>query len=87
MLQVGMIGIPNAANHSAHRTQLTPDEQYTQVSLWCLLSAPLLLSRMDAFRLLQPCGALLKCQDFIMGSRSVSWGSSRLNRSQFLSVA
>ena len=53
MLQVGMIGQPNAANHSAHRTGLTPDEQYTQVSLWCLLSAPLLVScdlrQMDAF--------------------------------------
>jgi alpha-galactosidase len=53
MLQVGMIGTPNAANHSAHRTKLTPDEQYTQVSLWCLLSAPLLLScdlrQLDAF--------------------------------------
>ena len=53
MLQVGMIGNANAANHSAHRTSLTPDEQYAQVSLWCLLSAPLLLScdlsQMDAF--------------------------------------
>ena len=44
MLQVGMIGNANAANHAAHRTSLTPDEQYAQVSLWCLLSAPLLLS-------------------------------------------
>jgi alpha-galactosidase len=53
MLQVGMIGKPNDANHSNHRTGLTPDEQYSQVSLWCLLSAPLLLScdltQMDAF--------------------------------------
>jgi alpha-galactosidase len=53
MLQVGMIGNANEANHSAHRTSLTPDEQYAQVSLWCLLSAPLLLScdltQMDAF--------------------------------------
>ena len=53
MLQVGMIGNANAANHAAHRTSLTSDEQYAQVSLWCLLSAPLLLScdltQMDAF--------------------------------------
>lgn len=53
MLQVGMIGNANAANHSAHRTSLTPDEQYAQVSLWSLLSAPLLLScdltQMDMF--------------------------------------
>ena len=53
MLQVGMIGNANAVNHTAHRTSLTPDEQYSQVSLWCLLSAPLLLScdlaQMDHF--------------------------------------
>ncbi len=53
MLQVGMIGTPNSPNHAAHRTSLTPDEQYAQVTLWCLLSAPLLLScdlsQMDPF--------------------------------------
>ena len=36
-------------------TPLTPDEQYTQVSLWCLLAAPLILSgditRLDEFTL------------------------------------
>lgn len=36
-----------------HPTRLSPDEQYTHVSLWCLLSAPLLLgndlARMDDF--------------------------------------
>ncbi len=36
-----------------HQTRLTPDEQYTHVSLWALLSAPLLigcdLSRIDDF--------------------------------------
>ena len=26
-----------------HPTRLTPDEQYTHISLWCLLSAPLLI--------------------------------------------
>ena len=35
--------------------QLTPDEQYTHVSLWCLLSAPLLLGcdleKLDPFTL------------------------------------
>ncbi|SEI00660.1 aldolase-type tim barrel [Akkermansia glycaniphila] len=44
MLQVGMIGTPNQANTTFRPTRLTPDEQYTQVSLWCLLSAPLLIS-------------------------------------------
>ncbi len=39
MLVVGWVGWgPNL-----HRTNLTPDEQYTHVSLWALLSAPLLL--------------------------------------------
>ncbi len=36
-----------------HSTRLTPGEQYTHISLWCLLSAPLLigcdLSRLDPF--------------------------------------
>jgi len=38
-----------------HRTRLTPDEQYTHVSLWALLSVPLLLgndlTRLDDFTL------------------------------------
>jgi len=39
MLVVGKVGWgPNL-----HPTKLTPDEQYTHISLWCLLSAPLLL--------------------------------------------
>ncbi len=39
MLVVGKVGWgPNL-----HQTRLTPDEQYTHVSLWALLSAPLLL--------------------------------------------
>jgi alpha-galactosidase len=45
MLEVGIVrGKP---------TRLTPDEQYTHISLWCLLSAPLLigcdLTKLDAF--------------------------------------
>lgn len=38
MLVVGRVGWGNP-----HPTRLTPDEQYTHISLWCLLSAPLLL--------------------------------------------
>ncbi len=39
MLVVGKVGWgPNL-----HPTKLTPDEQYTHISLWCLLSAPMLL--------------------------------------------
>jgi len=51
MLVVGWVGWgPNL-----HPTRLTPDEQYTHISLWCLLSAPLLigcdLERLDPFSL------------------------------------
>jgi len=51
MLVVGWVGWgPNL-----HQTQLTPDEQYTHVSLWSLLSAPLLLgndlTKLDDFTL------------------------------------
>jgi len=46
MMEVGYVG---------HPTYLTPDEQFSQVSLWCLLSAPLLLGcdldKMDPFTL------------------------------------
>jgi alpha-galactosidase len=38
MLVVGTIGWGHP-----HPTHLTPDEQYTQISMWCLLSAPLIL--------------------------------------------
>jgi len=44
MLQVGMRGIPNRFNSEPKMTGLTPDEQYTQMSMWCLQSNPLLLS-------------------------------------------
>jgi hypothetical protein len=51
MLVVGWVGWgPNL-----HPTRLTPDEQYTHITLWCLLSAPLLigcdLARLDPFTL------------------------------------
>lgn len=39
MLIVGQVGW----GERLHTTQLTPDEQYTHISLWCLLSAPLLI--------------------------------------------
>jgi len=51
MLVVGKVGWgPNL-----HPSKLTPDEQYTHISLWCLLSSPLLigcdLSQLDDFTL------------------------------------
>jgi alpha-galactosidase len=49
MLIVGQVGW----GESLHQTRLSPDEQYTHISLWCLLSAPLLIgcdiSKMDDF--------------------------------------
>jgi alpha-galactosidase len=39
MLVVGKVGW----GPKLHPTQLTPDEQYTHITLWCLLAAPLLI--------------------------------------------
>ena len=39
MLVVGWVGW----GPRLHPSRLTPDEQYTHISLWCLLSAPLLI--------------------------------------------
>jgi len=51
MMIVGQVGW----GENLHPSHLTPDEQYTHVSLWCLLSAPLLigcdLSKLDDFTL------------------------------------
>jgi alpha-galactosidase len=51
MMIVGMVGW----GENLHATRLTPYEQYTHVSLWSLLSAPLLigcdLSKLDQFTL------------------------------------
>ncbi len=44
MLQVGCIATPNRQNTEFKTTRLTADEQYTQMSLWSMLAAPLLLS-------------------------------------------
>ena len=50
MLIVGKVGWGNL-----HPTRLTPNEQYTHISLWCLLSAPLLIgcdmTQLDTFTL------------------------------------
>jgi alpha-galactosidase len=51
MLVVGHVGW----GPQLHVTKLTPDEQYTHISMWCLLSAPLLIGcdmeRLDLFTL------------------------------------
>jgi len=52
MMIVGVVGWNSAEKHA---TKLTPDEQYTHMSAWCLMSVPLLLgcdiSKMDDFTL------------------------------------
>jgi alpha-galactosidase len=49
MLVVGYVGW----GPQLHLTRLTPDEQYTHITMWCMLSAPLLigcdLDRLDPF--------------------------------------
>jgi alpha-galactosidase len=49
MLVLGWVGW----GPKLHQTRLTPDEQYTHISLWCMLSAPLLIGcdmdRLDPF--------------------------------------
>ena len=51
MLVVGQVGW----GPSLHNTRLSPDELYTHISLWCLLSSPLLIgcdmSQLDDFTL------------------------------------
>ena len=51
MLVVGHVGW----GPSLHPSKLTPDEQYTHISLWCLLTSPLLLgcdlTKLDDFTL------------------------------------
>lgn len=50
MLMMGQLMI---AGDVQHPSRLTPDEQYTQMSLWCLLAAPLLIgadvAKLDPF--------------------------------------
>jgi alpha-galactosidase len=52
MLVIGVLGWGRGRPHSTH---LTPDEQYTQISMWSLLSAPLILGcdlqKLDPFTL------------------------------------
>jgi len=55
MLQIGPLGAPNAAVTVFKPSPLKPSEQYVQVTLWSILTQPLLLScnvpTMDAFDL------------------------------------
>ena len=44
MLQIGKLGTTNSYVKKFKKSKLTADEQYTQLTLWSMLSAPLLLS-------------------------------------------
>jgi alpha-galactosidase len=41
MMIIGVVSVGSGRN--LHPTNLTPDEQYSHVSLWCLLAAPMLI--------------------------------------------
>lgn len=53
MMVLGVVDVGSGRN--LHPTRLTPNEQYTHMSLWCLLASPLLLgcdlTRLDPFTL------------------------------------
>ncbi len=53
MMVLGVLDVGRGVN--LHPTRLTPDEQYTHMSLWCLLASPLLLgcdlTKLDDFTL------------------------------------
>lgn len=55
MLQIGVTAHPHKKSLQGFPSHLTPDEQYSQMSLWCLLAAPILLScdltQLDEFTL------------------------------------
>ena len=59
-LLIGYVGDAHAMG-VGHKTTLTPDEQYSYMSMWCLMAAPLIFSgdmaRLDPFTLNVLCNA------------------------------
>ncbi len=78
MLQIGAIGVPNSFNTSYRASGLTRDEQKLQLSLWSILSAPLLLScdlagmDEDTFELLTNDEVLAIDQDVLAAPPSIA---------------
>ena len=73
MLIIGYVGWSS----NLHPTRLTPDEQYTHISLWSLLSAPLLIGcdmeKFDDFTLnLLSNDEVLAVNQDILGNQAVS---------------
>jgi len=60
-LMIGCVGSPRRKGDAPQPTSLTPNEQYSYMSLWCLMAAPLFFSgdmtRLDAFTLNVLCNA------------------------------
>ena len=64
ILQIGLIGTPNRPNVTFRPSRLTQAEQRYQMTLWCFLSAPLLISS-DLEHLAPETKALLTDPDLI----------------------
>lgn len=64
ILQIGRIGTPNRKNTAFRPSRLTQGEQRYQMTLWCMLSAPLLISS-DLENLSPETKALLTDPDLI----------------------
>ncbi len=82
MLIVGWVGWGPAL----HPTRLTPNEQYTHISLWCLLSAPLLIgcdmTRFDDFTLnLLTNDEVLEVNQDPLGQGAGAWSNAITARS------
>jgi alpha-galactosidase len=82
MLVVGKVGWgPNL-----HPTRLTPDEQYTHISLWCLLSAPLLIgcdmTQLDDFTL----GLLTNDEVLDVNQDPLGKQAARIRKDGFLEI-
>ena len=81
MLVVGMVGWGNL-----HPTGLTPNEQYTHISLWCLLASPLLIgcdmAQLDDFTLgLLTNDEVLEVNQDPLGKQAARVGPERRPRS------
>ena len=81
MLVVGMVGWGDL-----HPTGLTPNEQYTHISLWCLLAAPLLIgcdmAQLDDFTLgLLTNDEVLEVNQDPLGKQAASWFSTETSKS------
>ena len=82
MLVVGKVGW----GPELHQTRLTPNEQYTHITLWCMLSAPLLIgcdmTQLDAFTL----GLLTNDEVLAVSQDSLGRQAARVRKSGDIEV-